>query len=151
VSRGHPGPVVVGFDDKEPARRALERAIDEAKQRNAQLVVVAVEEMPLNPEGPQNFGSLDDTPARMIPLVAPPDLQEAFDDAQKRIEEAGVEADYLWAAGDPAQVIADAARERKASVVVLGAHHHRFMDNLFGTDVPAEVERELGADLVVVE
>ena len=151
MSTGHPGPVVVGFDDKEPARRALERAIEEAKERNAQLVVVAVEELPLNPEGPQNFGSLDDEPMRMIPLVAPPDLQEAFDDARRRIEEAGVEADYLWAAGDPAQVIADAARERKASMVVLGAHHHRFMDSLFGTDVPAEVERELGADVVVVE
>jgi len=147
----HPGPVVVGFDDKEPARRALERAIEEAQARQAQLVVVAVEEMLLDPEGPQNFGSLDDTPARMIPLVAPPDLQDMFADARARIDEAGIEADYLWAAGDPAQVIADAARDRKASVVVRGAHHHRFMDKLFGTDVPAEVERELGADVVVVE
>ena len=151
VTGGHPGPVVVGYDDKEPAKRALERAIDEAKKRGAQLVVVAVEELPLNPEGPQNFGSLDDTPVRMIPLVAPPDLQDIFADARKSIDEAGVDADYLWAAGDPAQVIADAALDRKASVVVLGAHHHRFMDRLLGTDVPAEVERELGADVVVVE
>jgi nucleotide-binding universal stress UspA family protein len=151
VTGTHPGPVVVGYDDKEPAKRALERAIDEAKSRGAQLVVVAVEELPLNPEGPQNFGSLDDTPVRMIPLVAPPDLQDIFADARKSIDEAGVDADYLWAAGDPAQVIADAALDRKASVVVLGAHHHRFMDRFLGTDVPAEVERELGADVVVVE
>ena len=142
---------MVGYDDKEPAKRALERAIDEAKTRNVQLVVVAVEELPLNPEGPQNYGSLDDTPVRMIPLVAPPDLQDIFAEARKSVDEAGVDADYLWAAGDPARVIADAAHDRKASVVVLGAHHHRFMDSLLGTDVPAEVERELGADVVVVE
>ena len=151
MTQAHPGPVVVGFDDKEPARHALERAIEEAQARGVELVVVAVEDLPLDPEGPQNFGSLDDEPVRMIPLVAPPDLQDMFADARKVIDAAGVKADYLWAAGDPARVIADAAHDRKASVVVLGAHHHRFMDRLLGTDVPAEVERELGADVVIVD
>ena len=36
--------------------------------------------MPLNPEGPQNFGTLDDTPARMIPLVEPAELEPALVD-----------------------------------------------------------------------
>ena len=151
MSQGHRGPVVVGYDGKEPAQRALERAIEEAKTRGVELVVVAVEELPLDPQGPQNYGSLDDEPVRMIPIEAPPDLQDVFAEARPSIDAAGVSADYLWAAGDPARVIADAAHDRKASVVVLGAHHHRFMDRLLGTDVPAEVERELGADVIRVE
>jgi nucleotide-binding universal stress UspA family protein len=143
--------VVVGYDGKEPAQRALARAVEEAKTRGVQLVVVAVEELPLDPQGPQNYGSLDDEPVQMLPIEAPADLQDIFAGAQTSIDAAGVSADYLWAAGDPARVIADAAHDRKASVVVLGAHHHRFMDRLLGTDVPAEVERELGADVIRVE
>jgi nucleotide-binding universal stress UspA family protein len=151
MRHGGDGPVVVGYDGKDAAQRALARAVEEAKTRGVQLVVVAVEEMPLDPQGPQNYGSLDDEPLRSIPIEAPPDLQEIFAHAQTSIDAAGVSADYLWAAGDPARVIADAAHDRKASVVVLGAHHHRFMDALLGTDVPAEVERELGADVIRVE
>ena len=147
---GDRGPVVVGYDAKEPAQRALARAIEEATSRNVPLVVVSIEEMPLDPEGPQNFGSINE-PLRSIPLEAPDEVQEVFAKARVAVEAAGVSADYLWAAGDPAQVIADAAKDRKASAVVLGAHHHRFMDSLFGTDVPAEVEQHLGADVIVVE
>jgi len=147
---GDRGPVVVGYDAKEPAQRALARAIEEATSRNVPLVVVSIEEMPLDPEGPQSFGSINE-PLRSIPLEAPDEVQEVFAKARVAVEAAGVSADYLWAAGDPAQVIADAAKDRKASAVVLGAHHHRFMDSLFGTDVPAEVEQHLGAEVIVVE
>jgi hypothetical protein len=56
--------IVVGYDDKEPAKRALERAIAEAKESGGTLVVVTVVEFPLDPEGPQSFGALDDSPSR---------------------------------------------------------------------------------------
>src|SRR5262245_23945537 len=143
--------IVVGYDDKEPAKRALERAIDEAKARKAEIVVVSVVEMPLNPEGPQNFGSLDDTPARMIPLVLPADLEPVIAHARERIEAEGVRSDFFWAAGDPAANIVDVAREQNASLVVLGEHHHSVFGRVFGTDVAAEVKRRLGAELVVVD
>jgi nucleotide-binding universal stress UspA family protein len=145
------GTVLVGYDDKEPARRALERAIQEAKKANAELLVVSVLTMPLDPEGPQNFGSLDDSPPVTIPLVVPPDLEPVIEHARKRAEDEGVRADYVWAAGDPAKTIVDAARDRKVSLVVLGAHHHGFLAKLLGVDVVDEVKRDLGADLVIVE
>jgi nucleotide-binding universal stress UspA family protein len=145
------GTIVVGYDDKEPARHALERAIAEAKGARAELVIVAVVEMPLNPEGPQSFGTLDDSPARMIPLVLPPELEPVVEHARQRAEQEGVAADYLWAVGDPAKVIVDAARDRKATLVVLGSHHHGFLSKLVGADVGAEVKRELGAEVVVVD
>jgi nucleotide-binding universal stress UspA family protein len=147
----HPGPVVVGYDAKEPAKRALARAIQEATARNVPLVVVSVEDLPLDPEGPQNYGGLDDAPVQLTSIVAPEELQQEFEEARVAIEAAGVDAEFLWGAGDPARVIEDAARDRKASAVVLGAHHHRFFDGLLGTDVPAEVSKHLGTEVIVVE
>ena len=63
----------------------------------------------------------------------------------------GVSADFLWAAGDPANVLVDVARDRRASLVVVGSHHHGFLAKLVGTDVAAEVKRHAGADVLVVE
>ena len=76
--------IVVGYDGAERSSKALDRAIDEAREDGAKLVVVAVAEMPLNPEGPQNFGTLDDSPARMIPLVEPPELEPILAEAKER-------------------------------------------------------------------
>ena len=59
--------------------------------------------------------------------------------------------------GQPAtssEKITSAARDRGARLVVLGAHHHGFFGRLIGTDVAAQVERELGdtgTDIVVVD
>lgn len=142
--------IVVGYDDKKPAQHALERALDEAKEAHARLVVVSVLEMPLDPEGPQNFGTLDDSPARMIPLVLPPDLEPVVAHARERVADEGVTAEFLWAAGDPGQVIIEVARDRQASLVVLGEHHHGLFAKLAGADVADEVKRGSGADVVVV-
>ena len=158
VSRGghrrEPGmkpTIVVGYDDHDAAKRALDRALEEAKASGAQLVVVSVVELPLDPEGPQNFGTLDDSPARMIPLVVPEELEPVLAHARERVAAEGVSADFLWAAGDPANVLVDVARDRKASLVVVGSHHHSFLAKLVGADVAAEVKRSAGADVVVVE
>ena len=103
--------IVVGYDGDEASTRALDRAIEEARSSQGALLVVAVAEMPFNPEGPQNFGTLDDSPARMIPLVEPPELAPVFAAARERIKPAGLRADYTWAAGEPGSAIVGAARE----------------------------------------
>jgi nucleotide-binding universal stress UspA family protein len=143
--------IVVGYDGNEAAERALDRAIEEARGSHAQLVVVAVTEMPLNPEGPQNFGSLDDNPVDMIPLVEPPELEQVLATARERVDAAGVVADYVWAVGAPSDAIIGAARDRGADLVVLGAHHHGLLTRMLGTDVASEVKRSAGCDVLVVE
>lgn len=140
--------IVVGYDGEEPAQRALERAIVEARASQAQLVVVAVAEMPLNPEGPQSFGSLGE--ASMIPLVEPPALAPVLARARELIEAAGVEAEYVWAVGEPASAITGTAHDRGASLIVIGSHHG-FLERLLGTDVAAEVRRETECDVLVVD
>ena len=46
-------------------------------------------------------------------------------------------------------LVVEAARDARADVVVLGEHHHGFLGSLFGTDVAAGVERELGSAVIV--
>jgi nucleotide-binding universal stress UspA family protein len=143
--------IVVGYEDAEPARLALDRAIDEARSSGGHLVVVAVVELPLDPEGPQSFGTLDDTPAQMIPLVEPPELEGALAAARERIESAGVSADYVWDVGEPAGAIIAAARDRGAELVVVGKGHHGRLARWLGADTAAEVERGAGCKVIVVD
>jgi nucleotide-binding universal stress UspA family protein len=142
--------IVVGYDG-ERSGKALDRAIDEARKDRAKLVVVAVAEMPLNPEGPQNFGTLDDSPARMIPLVEPPELEPILAEAKERIESAGLTSEYMWAAGDPANEIVEAAKDRGAKLIVIGSHHHSLFARILGPDVATQVKRDAGCDVIVVE
>lgn len=143
--------ILVGYDDKEPSRRALQHAIEEAKRDGARLVVLAVEELPLNPQGLQNYGTLDDSPPVMLPVDPPDDIEAALDRAQEAVRASGIEADYAWSAGDPSAEIVAAARDHGASLVVLGEHHHSALGRFFGSDTAAEVEGELGSNVVVVE
>ena len=143
--------IIVGYDGLEAADRALDRAIDEAKTTGGKLLVLAVAEMPLNPEGPQNFGTLDDSPATMIPLAEPAELEPVLARARERVEAAGVAGEYVWGAGVPAQEIVVAARERGADLVVVGHHHHSLLGRLFGEDVAAGVKRAADCDVLVVD
>jgi nucleotide-binding universal stress UspA family protein len=143
-------PIVVGYDGEGPAQRALDRAINEARRSRAKLVVVAVAEMSLNPEGPQSFGTLDDSPARMIPLVEPPELEPVLAAARERVDAAGLDAEYVWAAGEPAGAIVGEARDRGAGLIVVGSHHHSLFGRLLGADVAGEVKREAGCDVIAV-
>jgi nucleotide-binding universal stress UspA family protein len=143
--------IVVGYDGAERSSKALDRAIDEARKDHAKLVVVAVAEMPLNPEGPQNFGTLDDSPARMIPLVEPPELEPVLAEAKERVESAGLTGEYMWAAGDPANEIVEVAKDRKAGVIVIGSHHHSLFARLLGADVETQIKRDAGCDVIVAD
>jgi nucleotide-binding universal stress UspA family protein len=143
--------IVVGYDDKEPAKHALERALEEAKRTGAHLIVLVVEELPLNPQGIQNFGTLDDSPPVLVPIEPPDDVQAVLDHARGIVEAAGVDAELAWSAGDPSTEIVATARDAKADLVVIGEHHHGAISHFFGLDTVDSVERELGSKVVVVE
>ena len=142
--------ILVGFDDSDAARRALDRGIAEARERNARLVVLSVFEMPLDPQVDRFFGTLDDIADwEGKPIAPPPELVGLLGDARDQVEAAGLHADFMWAAGEPGRAIVDAARDAKAEAVVLGEHHHGFLAGLFGADVAAEVRKELDAAVIL--
>jgi nucleotide-binding universal stress UspA family protein len=142
--------IIVGYDDKEPAKRALDRAIEEAKKRRGRLVVIAVAELPLNPADPRNFGTLDDGSAE-LGIAESPELLRALADARDLVRPTQVEAEYVWAAGDPGRQIADLASDRKASLIVIGGHHEGFFGRTFGMSIQDEVKKHADCDVIVVE
>ena len=89
----------------------------------------------------------------MMPLVEPPELEPILAKARARVEAAGLDGGLRLGGRQLSEKIASAARDRGARLVVLAAHHHGFFGRLFGTDVAAEVEHELGepASVVVVD
>jgi nucleotide-binding universal stress UspA family protein len=142
--------VLVGFDDSAAAGRALDRAIEEARARHTRLVVLSVFEVPLDPQVDRYFGTLDDIADwEGQPIAPPPELVGLLAEARERVEGAGLQADFMWAAGEPGRAIVDAARDARVEVVVLGEHHHGFVAGLLGKDVAAEVERELGSTVIL--
>jgi nucleotide-binding universal stress UspA family protein len=143
--------VLVGFDDSAAARRALARGIDEARARDGRITVLSVFEVPLDPQVDRFFGTLDDVADwEGKPIAPPPELVGVLTKARDEVEAAGLRADFMWAAGEPGNAIVEAARNARADVVVLGEHHHGFLAGLFGADVAAAVERELGSAVIVV-
>jgi nucleotide-binding universal stress UspA family protein len=143
--------ILVGYDGDAAAGRALDRAIEEAKSSHGRLLVVGVAEVALDPTIPPNFATLDNVPGGPLDLAMPAELEQILGHARSRIEKAGVEADFLWAAGDPAQVIIDAARDQKADLIVLGSHHRSLLNRIFEADVAEAVMHHTGCDLLVVE
>lgn len=137
--------ILVGYDGSAGARRALDAAIAEAREQRGRIAVLAVEELPLDPQGPRNFGTLGDIGAwEGRELVAPPDVEQHLSEARDALVAAGVSGELSWAAGEPAAAIVDVARSMHADVIILGEHHHGFLTRYFGADVAAEVQRVAG-------
>ncbi len=145
--------VVVGYDGKEPSKRALAQAIAETKSAGGRLLVAVVWAMPL--DATFSGGSLGYDLEAPLPVIVPPAepaaLKPLVDEALAQAAAAGVEADYVYGVGDPARTIVDAARDHHASKIVIGHDHHGWFGKLFGDDVEAEVRREAGCEVVVVD
>ena len=143
--------ILVGYDGTDSSRRALERAIAEARERNASLTVLSVAEMPLTPEAPRYFGTLDDiSPDEGMSLAPPDEVVAHLDEARQIAAAAGLEVDLAWAAGEPGREIVDTAKRVGATTIVVGEHHHGRLANLFrGGDVDADVQREAGCDVIL--
>ena len=143
--------IVVGYDRSDASLRALERAAAEAREHHARLIVLAVLEMPLDPRDPHQFGTAGDGTPITGGFTPPPEITEALEDARLRLVHAGVAADYVWAPGEPARLIVDVAKERHATAIVVGHHHHGMLGRLFGSDVAADVQREADCAVIVVD
>jgi nucleotide-binding universal stress UspA family protein len=142
--------ILVGHDGSDGGRRALDRAVAEAEKSRARITVVSVENLPLDPDVPRNFGTLDDISAdEGAPLSAPPDVVAHLTEARNRLAKAGLDAELTWGAGPPGEVIVETAQRVRADVIVVGEHHHGFLAGLFGADVGAEVKREAGCDVIL--
>jgi nucleotide-binding universal stress UspA family protein len=147
------GAIVVGFDGHDVAGRALDRGISEAKASGARLVIVVVEEAPVDPNMAPPFSI---GPPPVVAAVAdefeqPAGLTKIADEALQRATSAGVSAELVWEVGDPMRSIVDAARDHQASLIILGTHHYNILQRFLGEDVAAAVKRRVDCDVVTVD
>src|SRR5215470_5900805 len=103
--------IVVGYDETEPAKRALARAAELAQAFKANVVVTSVARV-LVP-GPHGIGGID--PADPLELH-----EDQLAHARAFLTERNVDARYQTAAGDPAEAIVELAEHERADLIVVG-------------------------------
>ena len=133
--------IVLGYDDTEPSRRALERAAELAKALSAELAVVSV--APLGPGGVRGAGGVDsvDSPAKHA---------AELDRAREYLEGQAVTAVYQEIVGDPADAIVQFADQRKADLIIVGTRDHGMLGRMLGQSVSETVSHKAHCDMLVV-
>ena len=133
--------IVVGFDDTEPARRALERAADLAQAFGAKLVVTSV--APL-------FVGVGRTAGPLDPADSPKEHREQLKDARELLESRSIEGDYVTAVGEPADTIVELAEDRDADLIVVGTREPGILERILGQSVSERVAHETHRDVLIV-
>lgn len=145
-----PRTILVGFDDSEPARNALRRALQEAAPGD-HLVVLAVFEVPFDLVSPRGGGVWGESPEVAAGLPEPPQVAAVHAHAQEIIGDAPVEVSYDWATGNAGPTIVDVATARGASLIVVGSSPHGTWSQFFGGDTADDVLRYADGDVIVVK
>jgi nucleotide-binding universal stress UspA family protein len=133
--------IVIGYDESDAAKRALERAAELAKAFDSQLIVTSV--APLTTNIGRSAGPIDSTD--------PPSAHiEELKHAREYLEGQGLQAEYAPAIGHPAETIAQVAQERGADLVVVGTRELGFFERILGQSVSDSVAHRVHCDVLIV-
>jgi nucleotide-binding universal stress UspA family protein len=134
--------IVVGYDDTEPSKRALERAADIAEQFGSRLVVTSVTPV-MVPSGTHGTAGID-------PTDPPAQQQAELQKAQAYLNGRNLKAELQPAIGDPADSIVEAAEQSGASLIVVGTREPNLLERLLGTSVSQAVSKHAHCDVLIV-
>ena len=134
--------IVVGYDDTEPSKRALERAADIAVKFGSRLIVTSVAPV-LVPSGTHGAGGVD-------PIDTPTQHQAELEHAQSYLSGRNLSAELQPAIGDPAEAIVETAEQNGASLIVVGTREPSILERLLGTSVSGAVSRHAHCDVLIV-
>jgi nucleotide-binding universal stress UspA family protein len=133
--------IVVGYDETEPARRALERAAELAKAFDAKLVVTSVAPVTITTTG-RSIGA--------DPVETAADHRQELSEARAYLEGQGIAAEYVEAVGHEAESILAAAREHSADLIVIGSRELSTLQRLLGQSVSDAVSHGARCDVLIV-
>lgn len=135
--------ILVGYDESEPAKRALARAAELATAFDADVIVTSVAHVLVGAAGARGIGPIDP--------VDPPELhREELRHAAAFLGERGVRAEYIVALGDPVTEILDLAESRNADLIVVGNREASLLERLLDPSVSGAVQRKAHCDVLVV-
>ena len=132
--------ILLCYDGSVESRKALDRVAELAAAVPSRVTVLSVA-APLYHERP--FTGYAD----------PQEEQEhrrMLDDALEELRRRGVDAESAEATGDTADSIVEAARERRADVVVVGSRQRKLVERLLFGSVSAQVVVDAPCDVLVV-
>jgi len=133
--------IVVGYDDTEPSRRALDRAAEIAKAFGSKLIVTSV--APTLVSTGRSGGPVD-------PTDSPEMHREDLEHARALLAGKGVDAELQPAVGDPAETIVELAEQRNADMIVVGTREPNVLERLLGQSVSGAVSRRAHCDVLIV-
>jgi nucleotide-binding universal stress UspA family protein len=133
--------IIVGYDETEPSKRALERAAEFAEAFGSKLIVTSV--APVLVGGPRSGGPTD-------PTDPPGHHLEELAHAQAFLKEHKLDADFLPAVGEPADTIVELATERNADLIIVGTREPNVLQRILGQSVSASVAHKAHCDVLIV-
>jgi nucleotide-binding universal stress UspA family protein len=133
--------IIVGYDETEPAGRALERAVQLARAFSATLVVTSVAPIMLGVG--RSAGAID-------PTDTPADHRHQLAHVREMLAQLGMDAELVSAVGEPAHTIVELAEERDADLIVVGTREPNVVARLLGQSVSSSVARQTHCDVLIV-
>jgi nucleotide-binding universal stress UspA family protein len=135
--------IVVGYDDTDESKRALDRAIELAKTFQSKLLVTSVAPVASGASG-RSMGPTD-------PTDSPSDHQAELEHAAETIKAAGLSgASLVPAVGHPAETIVTAAAENDADLIVVGSRELNFLHRMIGQSISQAVAAHAHCDVLIV-
>jgi nucleotide-binding universal stress UspA family protein len=133
--------IVVGFDETEPAKRALERAAELAQAFGSKLIVTSVAPVLLSTS--RSMGAID-------PVDPPAEHAAELQHARAFLAGKGLDATFQPAVGEPADTIVEIAESNGADLIVVGTREPNVLERLLGQSVSQSVSRRAHCDVLIV-
>ena len=133
--------ILLAYDDSPQAQKAFEQALDVAKRYEAKLLVLSVVRLPDPPEDLETEALIESGRSHFHKL---------HKQLKQRLDEAGIPADFVVAAGHPAEQILYHAEKHAVALIMVGRRGHSSLARWLMGSVTRQVMDHATCSVLVV-